>query len=188
MTAQDLFPDRPESAAIGPLAAILYHDTPPDALLAGFARRLIAQGLRVGGVVQERPATAAGCRCAEMALLALANDHRTPVAQPLGPGSTGCRLDFGALAQVAQDLLGEIDAGLDLLILNRFGKAEAEGRGFRDVIAAALAREIPVLTALHPRNLPDWTRFTEGAALLLVPDETTLHHWLDDSRGVAHAA
>lgn len=170
-----------------PLAAILYDTTPPDALLRAFARETSARGLRVGGVVQSRPASAT-CHCAEMALISLASGQSVPVAQPLGPGSTGCRLDFGALAQVAQDLRTEIEAGLDLLILNRFGKAEAEGRGFREVIAAAIARDIPVLTALHPRNLPDWTAFTEGAALLLMPDAPTLHHWLAEDRGVAHAA
>lgn len=171
-----------------PLAAVLYDAAPPDALLHAFARTLAARGLRIGGVVQSRPAAATACHCADMTLVSLASGRRFPVSQPLGPGSTGCRLDFGTLAQVAQGLLSEIEMGLDLLLLNRFGKAEAEGRGFRDVIAAAIARETPVLMALHARNLPDWTRFTEGEAPLLAPDETALHHWLAEGRGVAHAA
>lgn len=171
-----------------PLAAILYETTPPDRLLRDFARDLVAEGRHIGGVVQHRPSLVTDCHCADMVLISLASGQSFPVAQPLGSGSTGCRLDFGALAQVAQGLLSEIEAGLDLLILNRFGKAEAEGRGFRDVIAAAMERETPVLTALHPRNLPDWIRFTEGAALLLMPDASTLHQWLADGQGVAHAA
>lgn len=49
-------------------------------------------------------------------------------------GAKGCRLDPRALAALSGSLLGELDAGTQLLVLNRFGKGESEGHGFRAVI------------------------------------------------------
>ena len=47
----------------------------------------------------------------------------------------------------------------DLLIINKFGKQEAAGRGFRDFIAAAMAEEIPVLIAVAPELVAAFTGF-----------------------------
>ena len=45
-----------------------------------------------------------------------------------------------------------LSSGADLLIVNKFGKHEAEGRGFRDVIAEAVAMDIPVLVGINALN------------------------------------
>ena len=49
--------------------------------------------------------------------------------------------------------------GADLALVNKFGKQEAAGRGFRDFIAAALAEEIPLLIAVAPELVPAFTEF-----------------------------
>jgi hypothetical protein len=67
------------------------------------------------------------------------------ISQNLGSVSKGCRLDPAALEAAVGLVEARLDPNVDLLIINKFGKHEADGRGFRTVIAAALDLEIPVL-------------------------------------------
>jgi hypothetical protein len=73
-----------------------------------------------------------------------------------------------------------MSSGADLLIVNKFGKHEAEGRGFRDVIAEALAMEIPVLVGLNSLNRPAFEDFAEGLATQLPPEPSALMAWVDE--------
>ena len=52
----------------------------------------------------------------------------------------------------------------DVLVLNKFGRHEAEGRGFREVIADAVAREIPVIVGLNELNKAAFMEFSGGMA------------------------
>ena len=64
--------------------------------------------------------------------------------------------------------------GADLLIGNRYGKHEAEGRGFRNVIAEALARDVPVLVGLNGQGREAFDAFAGGLATHLPPERDTL--------------
>ena len=55
-----------------------------------------------------------------------------------------------------------LEAGTDLLIVNRFGKREAEGRGFRAVIEQAVTSGVPVLVAVSAANLDSWNAFADA--------------------------
>lgn len=81
------------------------------------------------------------------------------ISQPLGAGTRGCRLDPRALAALSASLLAELDTGMQLLVLNRFGKGECEGHGFRAVIEKAFQIGVPVLTAVRPGYLQAWRDF-----------------------------
>ena len=63
--------------------------------------------------------------------------------------------------QVARSL----DADPDLLILNKFGKVEAEGRGLLDLVAMAVDRGIPVVIGVPIRNLAPWRDFAGGMSV-----------------------
>lgn len=116
-----------------------------DLMLGRLAGQLTAQGLRVAGAVQVNIDKGADCAC-DMDLQVLGDSHAPiRISQSLGSGATGCRLDPGALQQVAGRVQARLNAGADLCILPKFGKQEALGLGFRDVIAQALDRDIPVL-------------------------------------------
>lgn len=163
------------------LAAVLAEkDAPVDLLLAEIAVRGEARGLKVAGFLQRRSTDADDC-CREIVIERIGTGVRHLISQPLGSGSRGCRLDPAALADVAGSLLAEIDAGVDLLILNRFGKSEAEGHGFRAVIEAAYSKQIPVLTVVRDAYVGDWHDFAGDCGVLLSPDKTALAAWLESA-------
>jgi hypothetical protein len=64
------------------------------------------------------------------------------------------------------------------VIVNKFGKHEAEGRGFRGLIAEALGLGVPVLVGVNHLNAPRFQTFCEGLAEPVAPDATVLDAWV----------
>lgn len=160
-----------------PVAAIIY---PPahaiDALLRTVADRLAAAGWRVGGVIQSRQ-TDDGC--AGMLLEDIKNGTKRSIAQNLGRLSTSCKLDSSVMADIAGELERQIDDGLDLLIINRFGKLEFDGGGLRSVIERAIIAETPVLTGVRDINSEAWASYHGGLGMSLPPDEAAIIAWAE---------
>ncbi len=147
-----------------------------DGLLVGAARVLQDEGLRLLGHVQHSALGADGCRSAVVE--DLTSGEVLAITQDLGAGAQGCRMDPVALAAIAGRMLAALEGAPDLVVVNRFGKGEAEGQGLRAVIAAAVAAGIPVLTVLRPGHLAAWEAFTGGEADLLDPDEGAVLGWV----------
>ncbi|WP_417809162.1 DUF2478 domain-containing protein [Thioclava sp.] len=148
-----------------------------DLLLGRFAQRAIAAGLRVCGTVQVNTERAKSHAC-DMDIQVLPDGPVLRISQALGAGSRGCRLDPAALETAVHAVADGLE-GADLLIINKFGKMEAEGRGFRTVMAEAVALGIPVLTGLNGLNEAAFARFAEGYAQALPPTIDALCDWLD---------
>lgn len=148
-----------------------------DRLLAEVAARLGAEGWALAGVVQvnsDRP----GRRHCDMDLRILGRAEVVRISQNLGRDSSGCRLDPEGLATAVALVETVLDGTRPrLLILNKFGKAEVEGRGFRDLIARALGQGVPVLTGLKPLNQPGFEDFAQGLAEALPADPDAILHW-----------
>jgi hypothetical protein len=160
----------------GTLAAVVYQTGfRIDDFLAAVARRLRAEGLRIGGVVQENAGAADAC--AAMTLVDLTSSGRFSISQDLGPDARGCRLDPSGLAEAESPLAAMVDAGPDLILLNKFGKAEAEGGGLRSTLVRAIEKETPVLTAVRAPYLEAWERFHGGLAVALEPDAEAVLAW-----------
>ncbi len=154
------------------LAAVHYESRfPIDDLIAATAASLLEGSGRIGGVIQENDSALRddGSCCQTMRLLDLRTRERFMISQELGPSARGCRLDPRGLAEVETRLQTAIDAGLDLLILNKFGRAEAEGRGLRTVLSQAMEAGIPVLTAVRAPYDNGWSDFHGGLATRLEP-------------------
>ncbi|MFN4153946.1 MAG: DUF2478 domain-containing protein [Paracoccaceae bacterium] len=148
-----------------------------DRLLARVARRLSAVGVVLGGVVQVNTETDPDHPCL-MDLRVLSDESVLRISQNLGRHSSGCRLD----ASVLEEAVGRVAATLlaappQLLILNKFGKQEAEGRGFRPVIGQAMAMGVPVLTSVSTKNRAGFDLFAEGTASALGTDEAAVMLW-----------
>ena len=78
-----------------------------------------------------------------------------------------------ALASAALARIAAEAPGRRLCIVNKFGKVEAEGQGFRPLIAEALGAGIPVLTSVTPVYRPAFEAFVADLATPL-PDGATL--------------
>lgn len=130
-----------------------------DALLAQVVETLEAEGAALAGVVQDNIEFDPERRC-HMDLRVLGRARRVRISQDRGRFARGCRLDaqglVDAVHQVEQALAR---GGVALLVVNKFSKAEAEGNGFRSVIAQALAQGVPVLTTVSEGNLAAFAAF-----------------------------
>ena len=170
------------------LAAISFDTGDIDDLLRVVAESLTSRGLIVRGALQSRGIAGGACHCADMDLTTIGSGQRFRISQPLGNGSHGCRLHPGALAECSSFLESEIGRGADLLILNRFGRGESEGRGFRDLIGKAVMLNIPVLTAVRPTYAEAWAEFGIGAACDLPMDLAAVLSWYAAIHEVRQAA
>lgn len=148
-----------------------------DLLLADLADRLGAQGYRLAGVVQHNIENITAARC-DMDLSVLGTSGCVRISQRLGALAQGCRLDPDGLERAVGQVEARLAEGVDLLILNKFGKTEAEGRGFRDTIGRALAAEVPVILAVKPDNLAAFEEFHGGFAERLQPRPEALDAWV----------
>ncbi len=147
-----------------------------DRVLAGAADLLARRGFRLTGVVQTNIERPQRFHC-DMDLRILPNGPTIGITQNLGQNARGCRLDPGALESAVADVSARLSSGADLLILNKFGKHEAEGRGFRPVIAEALAMGLPVILGVNALNLDAFQTFTEGLAEELPADPVAVADW-----------
>ena len=141
-----------------------------DVLLADVAAALRAQGVVLAGVVQVNEEYNPARPC-HMDLHVLSGEHVVRISQNLGALSKGCRLDPSGLEQAVGLVTHALDSGPDLLpallIINKYGKQEVDGRGFRPLIGHALALGVPVLTSVNKGNQAAFDQFAEGMALPL---------------------
>jgi hypothetical protein len=157
------------------LAALVYEpDQDPDRLLREFAADLKSGGYRAVGLVQ------LGHHCVDAPKLSAMLVHtgeELPLFQNLGACATGCRLDVGRLLDAGAQVAGAIDQGADLVIVNRFGRQEREGKGLSYLIERALGADIPVVIAVPSHRFADWIRFADGMSVKLHCNRAALDSW-----------
>ena len=150
-----------------------------DKVLADFAATLGQKNVRVCGIVQiNTEHQDCGHRC-DMDVQVLPDGPVIRISQFLGTQSTGCRLDPGALEQAVAETAARMSEQFDLFILNKFGKQEADGRGFRDLIGEALAQDSAVLAGTNEMNRTAFEDFSGGIAEFVAPEIDTLLAWYE---------
>ncbi len=147
-----------------------------NATLRGLADQLAGCNLRAVGAVQINIDADSDSLC-DMDLILLPDGPRVCISQRLGAGSTGCRLDTGRLAEAVQASSERLQRGADIVIVNKFGGHEAEGRGFRDLIAMALVEEVPVVVGVTSEKLATFEEFAGPFASPLPCDVPALLAW-----------
>lgn len=149
--------------------------------VAGFAT---AQGIRTCGLVQINSDCEEYGPC-DMDVRVLPDGPLIRISQSLGRGSRGCRLNSPALADAAGQVAAALETGAELMIINKFGKSEAEGDGLRAVIAEAIGRELPVLVGLNAANEAAFEEFSGGLAQKLTPEVGAVCDWVLETTGRA---
>ncbi len=151
-----------------------------DSLLCDFVDRLLSRGVRVCGCVQRNPLRPGADRC-DMIVTAHPSRNEFKISQDRGREAKGCRLDAGTLELVVADVEASLALGADILVINKFGKHEADGRGFCHVIGHALALGTPVLIAVGQINRQAFLAFADGCAKEIAADVHTLMDWAERS-------
>ncbi len=142
-----------------PITALVYAETAlADQALRRIVRQSEAAGHRLAGVIQ-RDTPRAGRSGCDMTLEELSTGITIGISQDRGPHARGCRLDLGEMTKAIQLASTALRASPDLLVLNKFGKTEVEGGGFRGLIAEAIEQGVPVLIAVPYRNIDPWRAF-----------------------------
>jgi nucleoside-triphosphatase THEP1 len=162
------------------IAAILYEGdqgSTVDALLAGIACHLRAEGWKLAGAVQS-PTAQRNSRC-EMTLEDLATGTCVETTDVLGPSVSGCRLDTEALEDSVGLAVTSLHPDTKLVVINRFGKRETEGRGFRLMIENAVVLDVPVLVGVKRLHLDAWTHFVGGEPLFLPHRRDDILRWCE---------
>jgi hypothetical protein len=147
-----------------------------DQLIEAFATDLIARGENLAGTVQINSEHPDRGPC-DMDVTVLPEGPVIRISQSLGSGAVGCRLNPEALENAVGLTESRLKAGVDVLIVNKFGKHEIEGRGFRPLIAEALDRGIPVLVGLNAANLDGFLAYSGEAGEEVRPDMAHLLEW-----------
>ncbi|ULK98529.1 DUF2478 domain-containing protein [Bradyrhizobium sp. I71] len=155
------------------LAALVYDKgQDPDAILRDFAGDLGARGFRAVGMVQ-----AGQCADSSLSAVLLPSGEKVLLAQDFDPNARGCRLDLARLQNAGERIVYEIEAGADLVIINRFGKRERDGKGLAYVIDRALDAHVPVVIAVASESFADWDKFADGMSIRLACERGALDRW-----------
>ena len=152
-----------------------------DVILAALGENLSERGLNVAGLIQKRGVAKPDCACREMHLCDLASGESHLISEARGPEAGGCHLDWQALTNLAQVLENDLSETTDVLIINRFGRSESEGRGFRGAIEKAMMLGIQVVVACRAEYAGQWYAFHGGMATECSPDVASLMEMTNES-------
>jgi hypothetical protein len=155
------------------IAALVYdEDQDPDATLRDFATDLNAHGYRAVGMVQTG-------QCADSSLSAvfLHDGEKLNLAQDFDPDAKGCHLDVDRLHSAGLRIASALEAGADIVIVNRFGKRERDGKGLIYLIERAIDAGLPVVIAVSSRHFAEWIKFADGMTVKLACNRHALEAW-----------
>jgi hypothetical protein len=131
--------------------------------------------LRLAGVVAEDHGLPDRF-CQAGYLRSLATGTRFSIFDDLGPGATVCHLDGVGAAVASTAVQRDIEAGCDLVILNKFGKLEAAGVGLTGAFRTAIAAG-PLLTSVSPAHDGAWRQFANREFAVLPADPAAIDVW-----------
>ena len=164
--------------ALHPILAIVYSDgLAADRYISDLGYKIRDAGIAVAGIVQHNKFIRDRTKC-DMEVEELASGTVLKLSEDRGKGARGCRLDRGALSKAAALLSASLENEPELVILNKFGKIEAEGRGLRDILADAVQLGVPLVVGVPYRNIEQWRVFAEGLAEECPIGSSRLHEWL----------
>jgi nucleoside-triphosphatase THEP1 len=157
-------------------AAVYKPDTGDRMALMKFVEKQKTLNTRVGGVLQEIVFNSEGAPVGLNAVDVLTN-RRIPITRPV-QNIHDCSLDISALAETTNIIRNAINDRLDLVVVEKFGNSEQNGKGLIDEILQTLIEGIPLLISVPEMALPAWQeRSGELGSVLPFTEEAFLHWW-----------
>jgi nucleoside-triphosphatase THEP1 len=152
-----------------------------QAFLGGLATDWRAARIRVVGVLAEDSDAEGACSAAF--LRDIASGRKFNIQLDIPPAETVCHLDVAGIGDACADLLPQISAA-DVVLLSKFGKSEAAGRGLMEAFRQTVEARKPLLTTVSLKHFDAWKKFAPDA-LWLEPDVQSAERWLDGARVLA---
>ncbi len=162
------------------LAALVYETGESqtiDRLLDNLANELQCEGYALAGTVQRSVERTDRYAC-DVIVRDLSSHFEVKISEDRGPNARGCRLDTCALEALVGSTVTALDNRVQAMVINRFGKQEARGTGFRDVIGLSILRGIPTVVGVNVNYLDCWRAFAGGYADELVLDDNDIRDWM----------
>lgn len=160
------------------IAAIRYapgQSTRP--VLDAFVAELKTRGVNVHGLVQEATESHG------MDAIDLQTGGRIPLKRPTRYESDNklCSLSLSQLAEATMVLRRALDEGADVVVVERFGKAERDGGGLADELLALMAGGTPTIVTVPKEEFEAWQRFCGGLGDVVDCDLDALLKWWEAS-------
>ena len=161
-----------------PLAVIVFEDDGNEAVLTRWeaVEQLQRKGLRVGGLLNKKDGK--GGYIGEV-ICSINDDREYTILVDRGSGASGCRLDSVALAESSTVPREALEQGVDVLVINKFGIAEAEGGGLVAEMSRAVSEGVPVLATVHNKYADAWRDFSGELGLELFPMVEEVLAWAE---------
>jgi hypothetical protein len=96
---------------------------------------------------------------------------------PVGYDASDCRLDPGALERCVAETASRLRFGANLMVLTKCGKQEADGRGFRSLIAVALVAGTPMIAGSSPESAKPFEESASGLTIKLPAKQEVMRDW-----------
>ena len=159
-----------------PFAAAVYRpDTGDRMALLKFVEQLKSNNVRVAGVLQEALFNAMG-EITGLNAIDVCTDQRIPITR-LVENAGECGLDVAALAETTGIIRKAIDDRRDLVVVEKFGEMEQEGKGLIDEVFQAIAAGIPLLISVPEAALPAWQERSGELGSVLAFSEEAFQQW-----------
>jgi nucleoside-triphosphatase THEP1 len=170
------------SANLTPALAAIHYERDFDIndLLRTVVKSLQGKGVRVGGVLQEAEFRPNGY-CAQLNIVDIRTGKTERITQDRGRDSRGCKLDPRGLAAISYCITDAIDADVDLVVINKYGRAESEGHGLLSCIEHAVSAGVPILTTVREPYIAAWNLYHGGLAIELPAKIDAILQWYDAS-------
>jgi len=161
------------------VGAVLYtRESPTRDVLTHFARELLENGTRVGGLVQEIHRHEQGYK-ARVDIIDVATGERIVLNQPTKEQRQckTCSIDLSALSESSAVLRQAITDKVELLVVEKFGEQEQNGSGLLHEILTAIAEGIPTLILVPEAVIEQWDEISGGCSTHLPCDISALRQW-----------
>jgi nucleoside-triphosphatase THEP1 len=143
--------------------------------LLKFVEKLKSSNIRVGGVLQEALFNSAG-EIVGLDAVDVATNQRIPISRP-SKNDDECGLDVSALAETTRIIRDAINERLNLVVVEKFGELEQDGKGLIDEIFQTIAEGIPLLISVPEAALPVWQQRSGDLGSVLDFSEQDFQQW-----------
>lgn len=157
-----------------PIAVVRGSGEAVQDLFAAVAQNWRSDGIKVAGVIAE-PHDLPDRSCTAGVMRNVASGEAFPIYLATAPLGTSCHLDASGVDAACASLLDQLrDA--DVVVLSKFGKLEAEGKGLWPAFQASLAAGKPIMTSVSSKHEAALQAFAPHA-LAVEANEAALTAW-----------